>query len=55
MNATLLSLIAMTLSFTILVVWVYWPSRRDSLEALGQIPLDNSPPEKNDLQECSSE
>ena len=55
MNATLLSLIAVTVSFTILVVWVYWPSRRSSLEALGRIPLENSPEEKKKSQECSSE
>ena len=45
MTATLFSLIAVTLGFTLLVVWVYWPSRRAELEALGQIPLENTAPE----------
>lgn len=40
MNATLFSLIAVTLGFTGLVAWVYWPSRKSRLEALGQIPLE---------------
>jgi cbb3-type cytochrome oxidase subunit 3 len=41
MNATLISLIAVTIGFTALVAWVYWPSRRNRLEALGEIPLDS--------------
>ena len=41
MTATLFSLIAVTIGFTALVVWVYWPSRRNRLESLGQIPLDS--------------
>ena len=42
MNATLLSLLAVTVGFTVLVAWVYWPSRRNQLESLGQIPLDDA-------------
>jgi cbb3-type cytochrome oxidase subunit 3 len=41
MTATLFSLIAVTIGFTTLVIWVYWPSRRQRLESLGQIPLEN--------------
>lgn len=41
MNATLFSLIAVTVGFAALVLWVYWPSRRERLEALGQIPLEH--------------
>ena len=50
MTATLLSLIAVTVGFTALVAWVYWPSRRSRLESLGQIPLqdaENQETEKN--------
>ena len=41
MNATLFSLIAVTVGFSALVAWVYWPSRRRKIEALGRIPLDD--------------
>ncbi len=41
MTATLFSLIAVTLGFAALVAWVYWPSRKSKLEALGEIPLDS--------------
>ena len=41
MTATLFSLIAVTLGFSLLVAWVYWPSRKSKLEALGEIPLDS--------------
>jgi len=41
MNATLFSLIAVTVGFAALIAWVYWPSRKDRLEALGEIPLDS--------------
>ena len=41
MTATLFSLVAVTLGFTLLVAWVYWPSRKSRLEALGEIPLDS--------------
>ena len=40
MSATLFSLIAVTLGFTLLVAWVYWPSRKNRLEQLGEIPLE---------------
>lgn len=40
MNATLFSLLAITLAFSALVVWVYWPSRRGRLESLRHIPLE---------------
>ena len=41
MTATLFSLIAVTLGFSLLVAWVYWPSRKNKLESLGEIPLDS--------------
>jgi cbb3-type cytochrome oxidase subunit 3 len=41
MTATLFSLIAVTVGFALLVAWVYWPSRKSKLEALGEIPLDS--------------
>jgi cbb3-type cytochrome oxidase subunit 3 len=41
MTATLFSLIAVTVGFTALIAWVYWPSRKDRLEALGEIPLES--------------
>ncbi len=41
MTATLFSLIAVTIGFSTLVIWVYWPSRRQRLESLGQIPLED--------------
>ncbi len=41
MTATLFSLVAVTLGFTLLVAWVYWPSRKSHLEAQGEIPLDS--------------
>ncbi len=40
MNATLFSLLSITLAFSALVAWVYWPSRRGRLESLGHIPLE---------------
>ena len=40
MTATLISLIAVTVGFAALVAWVYWPSRKSRLEALGEIPLE---------------
>ena len=41
MTATIFSLLAVTIGFTALVCWVYWPSRRDRLESHGSIPLEN--------------
>ena|GEM_PF-1977647 len=32
-----LSLIVVTLAFTGLLLWVYWPSNRDALEKQGQL------------------
>ena len=40
MTPTLLSLLAITFAFSTLILWVFWPSRREHLEALGQIPLE---------------
>lgn len=40
MSATMFSLIAVTVGFTGLVAWVYWPSHKSRLESLGQIPLE---------------
>ncbi len=40
-GASIFSLIAVTIGFTVLVLWVYWPSRRERLESLGEIPFDN--------------
>mgnify|MGYP000201892008 CR=1 FL=1 len=34
------SLIAMTIAFTGLVVWVYWPSHRSHFEALGMLVFE---------------
>ena len=42
MTPTLFSLLVITLGFTSLLLWVFWPSRREHLESLGQIPLQNS-------------
>jgi cbb3-type cytochrome oxidase subunit 3 len=41
MTAIEFSLLAVTVSFTGLVVWVYWPSRRTEIESYGSIPLDD--------------
>jgi len=41
MSATEFSLLAVTISFTSLVLWVYWPGRRERLESYGAIPLDD--------------
>jgi cbb3-type cytochrome oxidase subunit 3 len=41
MSTTLFSLIAVTVGFAALIAWVYWPSRKSRLEALGRIPLDS--------------
>lgn len=46
MTAAEFSLLAVSVSFVTLVVWVYWPSRRKRLESYGEMPLDKkqSPP-----------
>lgn len=48
MTATLFSLIAVTVGFTLLVVWVYWPSRKKRLESLGEIPLESDTEEETE-------
>lgn len=48
MNAGLFSLIAVTAGFLALVAWVYWPSRRNQLEAFGRIPLDDDTEENTE-------
>ncbi len=50
MNATIFSLLAVTLGFALLVAWVYWPSRRQKLEELGRIPLDGEEADSNNNQ-----
>jgi cbb3-type cytochrome oxidase subunit 3 len=35
-----LSLIAVTLAFTALVVWVYWPANRESFEKQARIVFE---------------
>lgn len=41
MNASLISLLTVVCGFVGLVLWVYSPSRRERLEQLGHIPLDD--------------
>jgi cbb3-type cytochrome oxidase subunit 3 len=36
-----ISLLAVTIAFTGLVIWVYWPSHRQRLESFGSMPLDD--------------
>jgi cbb3-type cytochrome oxidase subunit 3 len=36
-----------TVGFAALVLWVYWPTRRNRLEALGRIPLDDADERNN--------
>lgn len=63
MNVTLFSLLSVTLAFSALVLWVYWPSRRSRLESLGRIPLEvdeltailNTPESVNDMQDGAHE
>ena len=35
-----LSLIAVTIAFTALVLWVYWPSNRETMEKHARIVFD---------------
>ena len=44
MNATIFSLLAVTISFAGLVLWVYWPSHKEKLEEQGRIVLDDDKP-----------
>jgi cbb3-type cytochrome oxidase subunit 3 len=46
MTSTLFSLLTITLGFSALILWVFWPSRRKHLESLGQIPLEEIPLEE---------
>jgi hypothetical protein len=39
----IVSLLAVTIGFTLLVGWVYWPSHKAPLEQLGRIPLGDEP------------
>jgi len=39
MNPGMLSLLAVTLGFAALVLWVYWPSHKARMERYGNIPL----------------
>lgn len=43
MSPAIISLLAVTLGFTALVLWVYWPSHKARLERLGHIPLTDEP------------
>jgi cbb3-type cytochrome oxidase subunit 3 len=53
-SAPLVSLLVVTIGFTLLVAWVYWPSHRTRLEQLGRIPLgdelDRPPTVREDAQ-----
>jgi cbb3-type cytochrome oxidase subunit 3 len=40
MSTAEFSLIGITIGFLALVIWVYWPSRREQLEAHAHTPLD---------------
>lgn len=55
MSPTMLSLLAVTIGFTGLVIWVYWPSNRKKLESLGQIPLDPEGDEELDKEYSRTE
>ncbi len=35
------SLLSLVAAFTGLVLWVYWPGRRDRLESYGAMPLED--------------
>lgn len=47
MNATMFSLLAVTVGFTALVLWVYWPSHKSRLEELGRIPFEHDSDNNN--------
>lgn len=44
MSATLFSLLAVTIGFSALIAWVYWPANRQKFESYGSIPLDVEEP-----------
>jgi cbb3-type cytochrome oxidase subunit 3 len=46
MTAIEFSLLALTVSFTGMVVWVYWPSRRAQMESYASMPLEDAPVEE---------
>lgn len=43
MTPGIVSLLAMTIGFSALVVWVYWPSRKADVERHGRIPFADGP------------
>jgi cbb3-type cytochrome oxidase subunit 3 len=43
MSAAEISLLAVTVAFVSLVVWVYWPTRRQRLEEHASMPLEDEP------------
>ena len=49
MSSTIFSLLVVTTGFCALVLWVFWPSRRQEIETHGQIPFID------DLTEISDE
>ncbi len=44
MSMNTLSLIAVVCGFSALVLWVYWPSNKERLEARGRLPLEEGGP-----------
>lgn len=48
MSGAEISLLAVTVGFVGLVVWVYWPSRRNRLESYGDIPRKNAEEDNTD-------
>ena len=44
MTPTIVSLLAVTVGFLALVIWVYWPSRKADVERHGSIPLQDGSP-----------
>lgn len=41
MSGTLISLLAVTIGFGGLLLWVYWPGNKEELESLGSMPLED--------------
>ena len=48
MSATIFSLLVVTVAFCALVLWVFWPSRRQQIETHGQIPFIDDAVEGSD-------
>ncbi len=44
MSINILSLIVVMCGFFALLLWVYWPSNKDRLEAHGRLPLEEGGP-----------